>query len=228
MNNIEKTIKTEIDSLISIGNQIINKAINDGSGAKGGDLAEITAWVTRLGQLIRRLYGSDNQYFLNYEKALNTNAFYTIHSNWNDHISQMLGIAISIKHDYESGLINNIKALIQADIFANFLEMGEHLLKENYKDASAVIIGSVLEDSLRKLCDKHKITNNKNGKYFTIDPLNSALAKADVYSKLIQKQVTTWAHIRNKAAHGEYKEYDNKQVEMMLLFVQDFAEQHLI
>jgi hypothetical protein len=106
--------------------------------------------------------------------------------------------------------------------------MGEYLLKEGYKDAAAVIIGAVLEDSLRKLCDKNGIpTNRSNGSPLTIDPLNAALAKADVYSKLVQKQITTWAHVRNKAAHGEYQEYDKDQTKMMLLFVQNFAEQYL-
>jgi hypothetical protein len=57
--------------------------------------------------------------------------------------------------------------------------------------------------------------------------MNAALAKAEVYSKLLQKQITTWAHVRNKAAHGEYGEYGKDQVEMTLLFVQNFAEQYL-
>ena len=128
----------------------------------------------------------------------------------------------------ENDLLGNIKGLLQADIFADFLEIGEHLLAEGYKDAAAVTIGAVLEDGLRKLCDKNGIdTMRPNGSRLTIDPLNTELAKQAVYSKLTQKQVTSWAHIRNKAAHGEYDEYDKSQVKMMLLFVQGFAEQHL-
>ncbi len=228
MNKVEEIIKKEIDDLVNIGNLIINKAMSLDSGMKGNELAEVTSWVTRLGQLIRKLYGTESQQFSNYTLALNTSNFYYIHSEWNDHISQMCGIALSMKHDCENGLLVNIRTLLQADIFADFLEMGEYLLREGYKDAAAVIIGAVLEDSLRKLCDKEGISTIKeNGKSLTIDPLNSALAKAEVYSKLNQKQITTYAHIRNKAAHGEYSEYDKGQVEMMLLFVQGFADQYL-
>jgi hypothetical protein len=68
---------------------------------EGKELAEVTSWVTRLGQLIRKLYGTDSQQFSNYTQALNTENFYTIHSNWSAHISQMLGIATSVEHDYE-------------------------------------------------------------------------------------------------------------------------------
>ncbi|MEA2066232.1 MAG: hypothetical protein U9Q18_06845 [Caldisericota bacterium] len=228
MSKMEEIIKNEIDNLVDVGNKIVNKAISIGSEMEGKELAEVTSWVTRLGQLIRKLYGTDSQQFSNYTQALNTKNFYFIHSNWSAQISQMLGIAISVKHDYEKGLLVNIRALVQADIFADFLEMGEYLLKKGYKDAATVIIGTVLEDSLRKLCDKNGIsTNGGNGIPLTIDPLNAALAKADVYSKLVQKQITTWAHVRNKAAHGEYQEYDKNQTEMMLLFVQNFAEQYL-
>ena len=106
--------------------------------------------------------------------------------------------------------------------------MGEYLLNEGYKDASAVIVGAVLEDGLRKLCDKNGIsTVNSSGRNLTIDPLNSELAKAEVYNKLTQKKITTWAHVRNKAAHGQYDEYNREQVEMMLLFVQGFSSDYL-
>ena len=228
MNRIEKITQTEINSFVDIGTKIVNRAMSADSGFEGSELAEVTSWVTRLGQLIRKLYGTDSQQFSNYNQALKTDSFYNIHSNSYAQVSQMLGISMSVKHDYDNGLLDNIKSLLQADIFADFLEMGEYLLNEGYKDAAAVIIGAVLEDSLRKLCDNNGISTNKeNGSPLTIDPINVALAKGDVYSKLVQKQITTWAHVRNKAAHGEYSEYDKKQIEMMLLFVQNFSEQYL-
>ena len=36
----------------------------------------------------------------------------------------------------------------------DFLDMAYHLLENDYKDASAVMIGSVLEEHLRQLCNK--------------------------------------------------------------------------
>ena len=106
--------------------------------------------------------------------------------------------------------------------------MGEYWLNEEDKDAAAVIIGAVLEDSLRKLSERHDLPiENSSGRPLTRDPLNVAMAREDVYNKLVQKQITTWAHIRNKAAHGEYSEYNSDQVQMMLLFVQNFAAEYL-
>lgn len=228
MSTTTDNIKAEIDSIVEIGMAIVLKASVASSALGGNDLAEVSSWVTRLGQLVRKLYTTESQQFDNYSIALKTQNFYSIHSNWYAQVSQMQGVALSIKHDYENGLLNNIRTLLQADIFADFLEMSEYLLKENYKDAAAVIIGAVLEDSLRKLCERNGIlTTKENGSPLTLEPLNISLSKAGVYSKLVQKQISSWAHIRNKAAHGEYGEYDKRQTEMMLLFVQEFAVQYL-
>lgn len=225
---LSKIVKNEINAVIEIGETIIQKASRAARKLEGGDLTEVSSWVTRIGQLLRKLYGENSQHYVNFDRAISTENFYTIHSNWYGHISQVQGVALTVKHDVENGLISSIKGLLQAEIFANFLEIGEHLLSEGYKDAAAVTIGAVLEDGLRELCKKNNIDITKpNGSPLTIEPLNTELAKNEVYSKLTQKQITSWAHIRNKAAHGQYNEYDKSQVEMMLLFVQGFAEQHL-
>jgi len=97
-------------------------------------------------------------------------------------------------------------------------------LDSGYKDAAAVLLGAVLEDSLRKVAQPSGVaTTAANGKSLTIDPLNVALAKAGIYGPLVQKQITTWANLRNDAAHGNFSKYDAEQVRQMLLFVQKFC-----
>ena len=224
MLKLDSRVTSEIDSLVEAGTRLHRSASTSPREIRGDELAEIATWVTRLGQLVRNLYGEKSQHFDSYSRALATRNFYTLHSNYYEHFTQMLGVANAIKHDVSKGLLVNFRSLAQAEVFADFLEMGEHLLNEGYKDAAAVIIGSVLEDSLRKLCERASLpVVGSSGKPLTIDPLNTQLAKADVYSILVQKQITTWAHVRNKAAHGEYDEYNTDQVKMMLLFVQSFA-----
>jgi len=67
----------------------------------------------------------------------------------------------------------------------------------------------------------------QDGSHKTIEPLNMELSRADVYDRLVQKQVTSWGDLRNKAAHGHYDEYDTREVQMMLLFVQKFCSDYL-
>ena len=72
---------------------------------KGEELAEVSSWVTRLGQIVIKLYGEKSQQFANYSKAVATDNFYSLHSNWNAHIAQLLGVAKSAVHDLEQGLV---------------------------------------------------------------------------------------------------------------------------
>jgi hypothetical protein len=89
------------------------------------------------------------------------------------------------------------------------------------------MIGSVLEGHMRQLCQKYDIPVKveKDGKLIPekADKLNHSLVKAEVYNKLDMKQVTAWLDLRNKAAHGNYNEYENDQVNLMLKGVMDFV-----
>lgn len=227
MNRFDSKVQAEVNSLADAGASLLRTIQSSSNTIEGENLIAVTTWVTRLGQLIRRLYGEKSQHFESYSSALSTNYFYNLHSEYNSHFSQMVGVARAVKHDLDNGLLIQFKSLVQADVFADFLEMGEYLLQEGYKDAAAVIVGSVLENGLRKLAEDIGIPlTQPSGKSMTIEPLNVELAKQEVYSKLVQKQITSWAHVRNKAAHGEFGEYNREQVQMMLLFVQSFAAEH--
>ena len=50
--------------------------------------------------------------------------------------------------------------------------------------------------------------------------MNADLAKEGVYNKLVQKQVTALADIRNNAAHGHYDQFTKEDVTSMIKEVQ--------
>ena len=137
-------------------------------------------------------------------------------------IKPMVGMVKALRADYAAGYMRTVESLIQADLFADFLEMADHLLSQNYKDPAAVIIGSVLEEHLRKLCAKHNISTSNASGPKKADGLNAELAGAQAYSKLDQQNVTAWLALRNRAAHGKYNEYKKEQVELLLQSVRDF------
>ncbi len=223
-----KRVKAEIDDLVQIGDEIA-KIAGRARTTLGQDwVIKASSWVSRIGEIVRKLCGPQSKHLVSYEAAVATKDFYSMHGNHHRHIGVMQGVIKAVQHEFEMGLLAEFRDLVQADIFADFLEMGEYLLDEGYKDAAAVVIGSVLEDTLRKLAETNDIATKKpNGKPLTIEPFNVECAKAGVYDKLVQKQITSWGDLRNKAAHGEYDEYDVDQVKMMLLFVQKFASDYL-
>jgi hypothetical protein len=135
------------------------------------------------------------------------------------------GIVESLRSAYQRGALESVSQLVRADLFGDFLEMSDHLLNEGYKDAAAVMVGGVLEEHLRKLCDACSISTEKGGKAKKADTLNAELAAAGAYNKLDQKNATAWLDLRNKAAHGHYGEYTADQVKNMLAGVRTFLAQ---
>jgi hypothetical protein len=138
----------------------------------------------------------------------------------------MIGALEALKSDYSHGHLQSIEELVHANMFQGFLEMASHLHSSGYKDAGAVIAGSVLEQHLRELCQKNGIPVIADSKWRKANALNSALASAGVYSKLNEKNVTAWLGLRNDAAHGNYANYSPQQAKLMIDAVGEFMVRH--
>lgn len=175
-------IVKEVKSLISIAEKLSADASRSGSNLPHDRVQELLGVVARGGQLITKLYGADSHFFSTFQAAVRIPSFNSMHSNHYRHVSDVAGILKAVESDLESGMLSNFKSLAQAEVFADFLDMAEHLLNEGYKDASAVLLGAVLEDSLRKIADAAGVAViGPKGKPLTLDPLNAAVCKQGVY-----------------------------------------------
>lgn len=134
------------------------------------------------------------------------------------------GILDAAKDDYISGLLGDQKTLICAEVFTDFLQQADYLLREGYKDPAAVIAGTVLEDGLRRLCD---LKGLQRGEKDTINPMNQKLYKESAYNKLWFEEVGAKAVIRNDAAHGNYSGYGSEDVRGLIEFIRRFMREFL-
>jgi len=158
---------------------------------------------------IRNVYGDAHSYYADFEGRVTHN-----------HIGAVQygrGVISAIRNELAGGWTSTVKGLLSAEIFSNFLEMAAHLMAERYKDAAAVMIGSVLEQHLRQLANNAGIAIvSPDGRSKRADSVNVELSKNGIYNMLDQKQVTAWLELRNKAAHGDYEAYTHDQVQGML------------
>jgi hypothetical protein len=190
---------------------------DDLSDLKDGTIAEI---VATLSSTIERLAPPSSAYAKRAQEVLGKYSPNLIHAAH----APLTGILRSLRQAYERGYWTSVQELVHANVFADFLEMAEHLLSQGYKDPSAVLVGGTLEEHLRQLCGKHGIAAaTPSGEPRKASQLNDDLAKV-AYDKLQQKGVTYWLDLRNKAAHGKYSEYDEKDVRGMLQGVRDFID----
>jgi hypothetical protein len=179
----------------------------------------VTQWGTSCLHILKQVFGSESDHYKNFKELFPD---LTNHAVGTKTVKKALGVLKAAKDDYQNSYLFDTRALIEAEIFDDFLEQAEHLLNQGYFTASAVIAGSVLEDSLRKLCTKSEIALSAKPK---LDTMNADLAKAGIYNLLKQKQITALADLRNKAAHGQGG-FTKEDVEAMIKDVRRFTEDY--
>lgn len=131
--------------------------------------------------------------------------------------SILRGIVNAAMIDFREGFMTDTKLLVSAEVFADFLVQAEVLLEHDYKDAAAVIIRAVLEDSLRRICVSNGIdVRDRAG----IDELKTALTKQNLLTAVQAKEIDAKKEIGNKAAHGRFSEYTKADVLAFHEFVQ--------
>lgn len=214
-----KELISRVDLLIEKGNtSMANIQVSRHDGSRYIESSVQAGFRSACLSFISSLYNESHTYYKEFENKVDNSYTYNIES----------GICIlqSIRSEIELGWLVSLKQLVSAEVFSSFLEMSRHLLDEKYKDASAVMIGSVLEAHIRQLCLNNsieiEIRKGTTTKPKKADLMNADLVKEGIYGILEQKSITAWLALRNHAAHGQYSKYTIEQVELMYSGVLDF------
>jgi len=214
---VNDKVLSRLHELIDVGQQVLTTRRSLGPNIIGDDTVEpelTIQWVTSIQSLIEQVFGTDAVHLKTINKLAERYISYT-------DALKIQGVLKAAKDDYEHGYLFELKTLIEAEVFDDFLEQAEYLLNSGFFQPSAVIIGSILEDGLRKLCLKQGIELDDRPK---LDRMNADLAKNGTYNKLTQKQITAFADLRNKAAHGKWDEFTPDGVKFFLNWVRTFME----
>ncbi len=212
---LDQKILAWLDELIVAGQQVLSTR-TIGQVSDFVDPGRAVQWGVNCLNLLRRVFGIDSDHYVRFSAEYGNFSRYTA-------AQRALGILKAAKDDYEKGMLFNARVLIEAEVFDDFLEQADHLLQQGYYQPAVVVAGAVLEDGLRKLCDRNDIPLPDAPK---LDTMNADLAKRGVYNKLVQKQVTALADLRNKAAHGQWDQFTKADVANMLQQVRAFMATH--
>ena len=215
---LEELIK-RTEELLSLGQKVLQSThMYSSSGSEYVDSGLFRQFRVASLSFFKNTFSIEHPYFKEFDKF--------IRSADPSDTKTGIGILKAVIDEFKGGWVFTVKGLVSAEIFSDFLEMSNYLLSEGYKDPAAVLIGSVLEEHLRQLCNKNgipvEIVKDSKPVPKKADSLNSELAASNIYNKLDQKQVTAWFDLRNKAAHGKYSEYSKDQVQIMYHGVVNF------
>jgi hypothetical protein len=135
-----------------------------------------------------------------------------------------------LDNSYRAGMFESVSEIIEADITADYMTQAENLLSGAGTGTfahvpAAVLAGGVLEDTLRRLCQRQSppipiVRNNNELK--SLGDFIDDLKRAGLYPELKAKQLRAWAGIRNTAAHGEFDKFSRADVQQMLEGIQSF------
>jgi hypothetical protein len=216
----QSEIISRLESLLIKSDQVIRTKTPGGTySGPSVDYGAFVGFRSAGMSFISSLFGFTHPFYTEFERTVSESTPSAIEAGKN--------ILLSIKYEIENGWLTSFRQIISAEVFSDFLEMSKHLLDEKYKDPSAVMIGSIVEEHLRQLCNTYAVdTFYQRGNDMVpkkAEVMNADLVKAGVYGVLEQKNVTAWLDLRNRAAHGKYGEYVIQQVEMMYQGVLDFV-----
>ncbi len=160
-------------------------------------------------------FGVENPYYKNFKKIHETEKLF-----YSNIVLSVCGIIQSILTDYDKGTLYKFDFLISGNIFDSILDQATELNENNFKDAAAVMVRTVVESSLKKLA----IANEINTKQVAAD-LNTKLKDKNVYDKVQHSEIQSWLHLGNYAAHGEFDKYDKNKISKLISDVQIFVNE---
>lgn len=217
--NLQDLVR-RVDELLTLGERVVNTRYSTDNrySVNFVQAAPMAEFRTAVLSFVDRVYGREHPHFEEFQKRAGKH-FLT-------DAEEGISIVNAIRGEIAGGWLFSVKSLANAEVFADFMEMAEHLLDSGYKDSAAVMAGAVLEEHVRQLCRRRgvEIEDEKDGKPVPkkADRLNAELARMEAYSKLDQKLLTAWFDLRNNAAHGKYDAYSAEQVGQMIAGVLDF------
>ena len=109
-------------------------------------------------------------------------------------------------------------------IFVDFAKARKRVFEEKEKDDGARTLRVVLEKALERIASQNGVNLNDFGE---ISRLNDHLKKEGKISKVMWEENKTYIAIGNSAAHGDYDEYDMKQVENFYRYIQSLIDKYI-
>jgi hypothetical protein len=94
---------------------------------------------------------------------------------------QLIGILKALRADIEEGYPTTFEEDMHADVFSDFLSMGDSLVADNFVLLAVIVAGAALESHLSALVDRNGVRLAGRGKHKRATPLNDDLAKQGVY-----------------------------------------------
>jgi hypothetical protein len=134
-------------------------------------------------------------------------------------VGELAQIIKNLSADLQAGLLATVSRA-RAETFDDFLEHARAYVDEGRPQPAGVIAGVVFEDTIRTVGRKQKIAEKGR----KLDDLISDLARIGILSGTKAKRARAAAHVRTKATHAQWDEFDLSDVSATIDFVKEIID----
>jgi hypothetical protein len=125
--------------------------------------------------------------------------------------------------DINAGCLGSLVDKVSAETFDRFLDHAQAYLDRNRKNEGGTIAGVVFEDSIRKICRKHALSD----KGVKLDALITELTNKAVFTQAKAKRARAAGDVRTKATHAQWDDFDLADVQSTIELTRELNDAHL-
>lgn len=200
------------------------KPLRNGNGhgqvTDEGQIAECSAWLAAAQNAVHLICPSPNTpYRIRADVVCHGQHGYVIHSA----VGEMAAILRALELDVDAGLIASVANQASAEVFDDFLDHAIAYLSHQRKNEAGVIAGVVFEDTLRRIC--RNLDMEEKG--ISLDALISQLSSRGEFTPVKAKRARVAAHVRTKATHAQWDEFEPNDVRATIDFTKEIIESKL-
>ncbi len=205
----------QINSLLSKFPPIKKSWYSSSMGGHFKDTVGYETLITECYQLLAHIHSSGHPSLQRTIYAIN---HVSLHS-----LEQIEGILNGTRATLEAGFLDDLTSKILLDLKTDFLISAQQLVDEGQKDPAAVLAAIVLEDSLKRLAQKHGIEGLEKKEMSVV--AGSLLSKG-VIEKTTNQSIQSFKALRNAALHAQWSEVSVESLKLLLVFLPAFMEKH--
>jgi len=206
--------------------QLLDESVSLSRGNEYGQCVEerqiqlCSAWITAAQNAVHIVSPDPRTaYRLKVDKVATTDHGYGIHKA----VGELTAVLRSLVTDADAGLLASVADRARAEVFDDFLDHADAYLRDKRKNEAGVIAGVVFEDTVRRVCRKHAISEKEQ----KLDALISELASCGELTAVKAKRARAAADVRTKATHAQWTEFELSDVQTTVEFTRELIAAQL-
>jgi len=213
--SVEDAVKKRVEQLLQESSSLV-PGDEAGCALSDNQCQQCSAWLASAQNAVHLICDSpQTPYRVRSDRIVNKEHGWLV----NTAVGEFAALLKNLLVDAEAGLLTSVADRARAEAFDDFLDHADVYFAEGRKNESGVIAGVVFEDTLRRICRKEGVTE----KGLKLDGLISELTNRGYLSAIMAKRARVAAHVRTKASHAQWDEFELADVRATIEFTREIV-----